>query len=62
MGQVRGLENVDLRYAAVTISYCGPEEEFNRNGQRVRYMTGLTSYPSRRMANLRPTPIPPGKY
>jgi RNA polymerase sigma factor (sigma-70 family) len=62
VGQVRGLENVDLRYAHVTIGHWGPEEEPDRNGRRTRYFTAFQVLPITSDGRFTTDPIPPGKY
>jgi len=61
-GTVRGLENVDLRHAHVTINYFGPEEEPGPNGKRIRYGTAFDVIPITSEGRFATDPIPPGKY
>jgi RNA polymerase sigma factor (sigma-70 family) len=60
-GQVRGLENVELRYALVTIRYAGPEER-QRNGQTYRQYTAFEVIAVGSDGRFRTDPMPPGKY
>jgi thiol-disulfide isomerase/thioredoxin len=60
-GQVRGLENVELRYAHVTIMYAGPEER-NRDGRVYRRYTTFEAIPIGSDGRFKTDPIPPGKY
>ncbi len=61
-GRVRGLENVELRNANVTIQYAGPEEQVERNGRRARVYTTFEVIPITSDCKFRTDPIPPGKY
>jgi thiol-disulfide isomerase/thioredoxin len=61
MGQVRGLENVELRYAHVTIMYAGPEER-RRNGQVYRRYTTFQAISIDSDGRFKTDPMPPGKY
>jgi RNA polymerase sigma factor (sigma-70 family) len=60
-GRVRGLENVELRYAHVTIMYAGPEER-NRKGETYRRYTTFEAMPLGPDGRFKTDPIPPGKY
>jgi RNA polymerase sigma factor (sigma-70 family) len=63
VGQIRGLEKIDLRYAHVTITYWGPEERFDPNyGQHVRQMTGFDVLPIQSDGRFTTDPIPPRTY
>ena len=59
---MRGLENVDLRHAHVTINYFGPEEEPGKDGKRIRYGTAFDVIPITSEGSFTTDPIPPGKY
>ena len=62
-GQVRGLENVDLRYAHLTISTLGPEEVLGNDGRRSRLlMSHFDVIPITSEGRFTTDPIPPGKY
>jgi RNA polymerase sigma factor (sigma-70 family) len=61
-GQVRGLENVALRYALVTINYLAPEEQVDANGRRARSFTAFDVIPIQSDGRFRTDPMPPGKY
>jgi hypothetical protein len=61
-GQVRGLENIDLRYAHVGIYYSGPEEVHGSDGRRSRQMTAFDEIPIKSDGRFTTDPIPPGKY
>jgi RNA polymerase sigma factor (sigma-70 family) len=61
VGQVRGLENVQLRYANVTIMYAGPEER-QRNGKTYRQYTTFEAIPIGSDGRFKTDPLPPGKY
>lgn len=61
-GRVRGLENIDLRYAHVTIMYAGPEEQVEANGRRSRRMTAFDVIPTKADGRFTTDPIPPGDY
>jgi RNA polymerase sigma factor (sigma-70 family) len=60
-GQVRGLENVELRYAILSVIYAGPEER-QRNGQTYRRYTNFEALPIGSDGRFKTDPIPPGKY
>ncbi|WP_154673844.1 sigma-70 family RNA polymerase sigma factor, partial [Singulisphaera acidiphila] len=61
-GRVRGLENVKLRYAMVSIGFFGPEEQFSPGGKKsslVTHFDVLSIGPDGRFA----TPLlPPNRY
>jgi RNA polymerase sigma factor (sigma-70 family) len=61
-GQVRGLENVELRYAHVMIQYPGPEEQFGHDRRRVRQYTAFDVIPITSAGRFTTDRIPPGKY
>ncbi len=61
-GQVRGLENVELREAHLTISYPGPEEVLGKDGQRGRLYIAFDVIPITSEGRFTTDPIPPGKY
>ena len=61
-GQVRGLENVELRYAHLTISSLGPEEVLGKDGRRSRLVTDFDVIPITSEGRFTTDPIPPGKY
>jgi RNA polymerase sigma factor (sigma-70 family) len=61
-GQVRGLENIKLRYARVMIQYPGPEEQSDANGRRGRMLTGFDTIPIKADGRFTTDPIPPGEY
>jgi RNA polymerase sigma factor (sigma-70 family) len=61
VGQVRGLEKVELRYALVSIHYLGPEER-QRNGQTYRQYTTFEALPIGSDGRFKTDPMPPGKY
>jgi beta-lactamase regulating signal transducer with metallopeptidase domain/thiol-disulfide isomerase/thioredoxin len=61
-GQVRGLENVELRYAHLTISNFGPEEVLGKDGHRGRLYTAFDVIPITSEGRFTTDPIPPGKY
>ncbi len=60
-GRVRGLEQVELRYANVTIMYPGPEERFP-DGRTSRMMTAFDVLPIQSDGRFTTDPIPPGEY
>jgi beta-lactamase regulating signal transducer with metallopeptidase domain/thiol-disulfide isomerase/thioredoxin len=61
-GQVRGLENVELRYAHLTISCLGPEEVVGKDGHRSRVNTAFDVIPITSEGRFTTDPIAPGKY
>jgi hypothetical protein len=61
-GKVRGLEDVKLEHAHVTINYFGPEEEPGRDGKRLRYGTVFEAISIDADGAFATDPIPPGDY
>ena len=61
-GHVKGLEEVKLRYATVTIGYWGPEEEPGRKGKRVRFGTNFDVIPIKSDGHFLTELMPPGEY
>lgn len=61
-GQVRGLENAELREAHLTISYPGPEEVLLRDGKLGRRYVAFDVIPITSEGHFTTDPIPPGKY
>ncbi|HEY1602218.1 MAG TPA: hypothetical protein VGG64_21630 [Pirellulales bacterium] len=61
-GKVRGLEDLKLGHAHVTINYFGPEEEPGRDGKRLRYGTVFEAIPINADGAFTTDPIPPGDY
>jgi thiol-disulfide isomerase/thioredoxin len=61
-GQVRGLENVELRYAYLTIDGLGPEEILGKDGRRGRLYTAFDVIPITSEGRFTTDPIAPGKY
>jgi thiol-disulfide isomerase/thioredoxin len=61
-GQVRGLENVELRDAHLTISCLGPEEVVGKDGHRRRLYSAFDVIPITSEGRFTTDPIPPGKY
>ena len=61
-GQVRGLENTELRHARLTISHLGPEEVLGKDGKRNRMMVAFDVIPITADGRFTTDPIPPGKY
>ncbi len=61
-GQVRGLENVDLRYAYLTIGHLGPEEVYGYDGRPTRIYVAFDVIPITSEGRFTTDPIPPGKY
>ena len=60
-GLVRGLEDVELRYAYLTVQHPGPEEEFEE-GRRSRMYVAYDVLPISGDGRFTINPIPPGKY
>jgi RNA polymerase sigma factor (sigma-70 family) len=60
-GRVRGLENVPLRYAHVTIMYAAALERFP-GGKSARPYTAFDVLPIKSDGRFTTDPIPPGKY
>ncbi len=61
-GQVRGLENVELRSALLTISHWGPEEVLGTDGKRSRFDVAFDVLPITSEGRFTTDPIPAGKY
>jgi hypothetical protein len=61
-GRVRGLENVDLASAHVTISRFAPEEVLSKDGRRGGMATAFDVVSIHSDGNFTTDPIPPGKY
>jgi beta-lactamase regulating signal transducer with metallopeptidase domain/thiol-disulfide isomerase/thioredoxin len=61
-GRVRGLENIKLRYALVTIMYLGPEERFPGYDEPRQTLTGFDVVPIGSDGKFRTTRMPAGKY
>jgi hypothetical protein len=61
-GHVKGLEEVKLRYATVTIGYWGPEEEPGRKGKRIRFGTNFDVIPIKSDGHFLTELMPPGEY
>jgi RNA polymerase sigma factor (sigma-70 family) len=60
-GRVRGLENIALRYAHVTIMYTAAPERFP-DGKTGRQYTAFDVLPIKSDGRFTTDPIPPGKY
>ncbi|MEI8379593.1 MAG: TlpA disulfide reductase family protein [Planctomycetota bacterium] len=61
-GQVKGLENVELRTAILTVSGFGPEEYFAHLKKPSRMLTAFDVIPITSDGNFATDPIPPGNY
>ncbi|HWB13058.1 MAG TPA: M56 family metallopeptidase [Pirellulales bacterium] len=61
-GQVRGLENVELRYAYLAIHGAGPEEILGNEVKPVRIYVAFDVIPISSDGRFTTDPIPPGKY
>ena len=61
-GHVRGLEDVELAYAHVTIRGLGPEEGPGPNGKPIRQFTNFDMVSVDAKGDFTSDPIPPGKY
>ena len=61
-GQVRGLENTELRHARLTISHLGPEEVLGKDRKRNRMYVAFDVIPIAADGRFTTDPIPPGKY
>lgn len=61
-GRVRGLENVELREAHLTIDHPGPEEVFGQDGRRGRRMVAFDVIPITSEGRFTTDRIPPGAY
>ena len=61
-GRVRGLEDVKLRYAFVTIDYWGPEELFKRGSKKQRMLTHFDMIPIGPDGRFSTPPLPANRY
>ena len=61
-GRVRGLEQVKLRYALVTIGYWGPEEQFKRGAKLSKMQTTFDVIPISSDGRFTTPPLPPNQY
>ena len=61
-GRVRGLENLKLRYATVTIGYWGPEELFEPGGKKSRIQTHFDVIPIGPDGVFSTPPLPANQY
>jgi beta-lactamase regulating signal transducer with metallopeptidase domain len=61
-GRVLGLENVELKYAFLTIRSKGPEEVWDMQGRRTRRTVAFGVIPIESDGQFTTDPIPPGKY
>ncbi len=61
-GRVKGLEQVKLRYAYVTISYAGPEEVFTPGGKPSRMITTFDAITISSDGRFITPPLPPNQY
>ena len=61
-GRVRGLEQVKLRYGAVTIGYWGPEERFKPGAKTSKIMTHFDVIPISSDGRFTTPPLPPNRY
>ncbi len=61
-GHVRGLEQVKLRYALVTIGYLGPEEQIRRVGKLSQMGTTFDVIPISSDGKFTTPPLPPNQY
>ena len=61
-GRVRGLEQVKLRYALVTIGYWGPEEQFQRGSKPSKMQTTFDVIPISSDGRFTTPPLPPNQY
>ncbi len=61
-GLVRGLEDVELRYAYLTITYPGPEELVGKEGKLGRLSVAFDVIPITSEGRFTTDPIPPGDY
>ncbi len=61
-GRVRGLENLKLRYATVTIGYWGPEELFEPGGKKSRIQTHFDVIPIGPDGVFTTPPLPANQY
>ena len=61
-GRVRGLEDLKLRYATVTIGYLGPEELFQPGGKKSRMLTHFDVIPIGPDGVFATPPLPANRY
>lgn len=61
-GRVLGLEDVELKYAFLTIRTQGSEEVWDMKGRRIRRTVAFGVIPIESDGNFTTDPIPPGKY
>jgi beta-lactamase regulating signal transducer with metallopeptidase domain len=61
-GRVIGLEDVELKYAFLTIRSLGPEEVWDMKGRRIRRTVAFGVIPIESDGHFTTDPIPPGKY
>lgn len=61
-GQVRGMEDVELRYAHLTISHLGPREVLGKEGKLNRMYVTFDVIPIGSDGKFTTEPMPPGKY
>lgn len=61
-GVVRGLEDVELRYAYLTIRHPGPEEILGEDGKLARMYVAFDVIPIDADGRFTTDPIPPGDY
>ena len=61
-GRVRGLENVELKYALLTIRQRGPEEVLYDDGRRRRQYVTFEVISIESDGHFTTDPIPPGEY
>jgi hypothetical protein len=61
-GHVKGLEDVKLAYATITIEYWGPEEQFGESWKRSRLRTSFEVIPIKPDGHFLTDAMPPGEY
>jgi RNA polymerase sigma factor (sigma-70 family) len=61
-GRVKGIENVDLRFALVTINIWGPEEQFTPEGKKSRILTAFDVVPVAADGSFSTPPLPANEY
>ncbi len=61
-GRVRGIENLKIRYATVTIGYWGPEELFEPGGKKSRMQTHFDVIPIGPDGVFLTPPLPANEY
>lgn len=61
-GRVLGLENVELKYALLTIRHAGPEEVLDKDGRRGRRHVAFDVISIESDGHFTTDPIPPGEY